>query len=489
MDPLSPLPITLPRHGSRSLLSSLHNQLRTAILDGRLKPGVRLSSTRALAAEYGVSRNTVVAAYELLVSEGYVLTRRGSGTTVAESLPRSPNRRGRVNGVHSERNLDPFWRGRPVPAHYCLPAVSRFSFQIGVPDPAGFPYETWRRLYGRVMRRLHARPAHDFEPQGLAALRDAISKHVSFSRAVACGPNDIVITAGAQQAFDLLARVLTTRGRTTVALENPGYPPLRAAFAAHGARIAPIPVDQEGLMVDRLPATARVICVTPSHQFPLGTVMSARRRAALLDFCQKRGAVIVEDDYDGEFRFVDRPLDALQTLDRAESVFYVGTFSKSLMPDLRIGYIVAPSWAVAGLVAAKQLSDGQRDTPAHSTLALLIRERHLARHVRRMQGIYGRRRTTLLDGLRSVLGGWVEVLPSQAGLHVTVTLRENRDEESVIALAKKYGVKVGALRPYFATQPTLRGLVLGYGVIDESEIIEGLVRLRRSMSMRLRVSN
>src|ERR1700683_3806112 len=309
MGPLSPLPITLPRRGSRALLSSLHNQLRLAILDGRLKPGIRLPSTRALAASLGVSRNTAVATYDLLLSEGYLSAHRGSGTTVAESPPRPPIRRGLLHRSHSERNLNPLWRRCSKPLHYYPAAAARFSFQVGVPDPASFPYDTWRRLYGRVLRQLHAKPALSFDAQGLGALREAISQHVSFSRAVACRPDDIVITAGAQRAFDLLARVLTTRDRTIVALEDPGYPPLRAAFEVQGARTASVPVDEEGLIVDQMPARARVVCVTPSHQFPLGTVMSAGRRAVLLELCQRRGMVIIEDDYDSEFRFVDRPFD------------------------------------------------------------------------------------------------------------------------------------------------------------------------------------
>jgi GntR family transcriptional regulator/MocR family aminotransferase len=481
MAPLTQLPIELPQRGSRSLLGSLHQQLRTAILDGRLQPGVRLPSTRALAAEHGVSRNTTVAAYELLLSEGYLSARRGSGTTVAESLRRPSQRGGHGDRTHSQLNLNPYWRGRGMPAYSFAAAAPRYSFQVGLPDPASFPFDTWRRLSGRVLRAMRTVPQLTFEPQGLAALREAVAQHVSFSRAVACGPDDIVITAGAQQAFDLLARVLTTPGRTTVVIENPGYPPLRAAFQAQGARIVPVPVDAEGLVVDRVPAQARVVCVTPSHQFPLGTVMSAQRRAALLTHCQQRAAVIIEDDYDGDFRFADRPLDALQTLDRTQSVFYVGTFSKCLSPDLRMGYIVAPPWATAALVAAKLVCDGQRSRMAQSTLALLIREGHLARHVRRMQRIYNRRRNLLLDALQSTCNQWLEALPSVAGLHVAARLRGGWDEESVIARARIRGVGIGALRPYYVGRPGLRGIVLGYGTIDENTIVEGLNTLRRSL--------
>lgn len=484
MEPLAQLPIAIPRRGSRSILSALHAQLRGGILDGRLKPGLRLPSTRALAVTYGISRNTAVAAYELLLSEGYVAARRGSGTTVAASLPRRQKSRGSEDRAFGELKLNRDWRGRSPPAQLYGASESRFSFQVGVPDPGSFPFDAWRRISAQVIRGMRAAPAFGFEPQGLAVLRETISQHVSFSRAVACGPDDIVVTAGAQQAFDLLARVLTTPGSTTVALEDPGYPPVRQAFAAQHARIAPVPVDAEGLVVDKLPAEARVVCVTPSHQFPLGAVMSARRRIALLDRCRQSGAVIIEDDYDGEFRFVDRPLDALQTLDRTQSVFYVGTFSKSLRPDLRLGYIVAPPWAVSALVAAKLICDGPPPTFLQAALARLIRDGHLARHVRKMQRIYGRRRELLLAGLKSECGQWLDPLPSVAGLHIAARMSADRDEEAVRSRAREGGVGVGALRPYFMGRPTLRGLVLGIGAIQEQAIAPGLAALHRAIEGR-----
>jgi len=481
MEPLFQLQIALPRRGARSLLSSLHGQLRTAILDGRLKPGVRLPSTRTLAAAHGVSRNTAIAAYDLLLSEGYILARRGSGTVVAKSLPGAANLRGAETQAGAQRRLNRYWRGRSVATVGDTGATARYVFQVGVPDLSSFPFDTWRRLSNRALRRFRARPAFRADAQGLAVLREAIAQHVSFARAVACNPEDIVVTAGAQQAFDLLARVLTTRGRSSVALENPGYPPVRAAFEAHGSRIASVPVDKDGLIVERIPARTRVVCVTPSHQFPLGAVMSVQRRTALLEFCRRRGAVIIEDDYDGEFRFVDRPLDALQTLDRAQSVFYVGTFSKILMPELRLGYIVAPPWALAALVAAKRVADGPCNALTQATLALMISEGHLARHVRRMQRIYRSRRDLLLEGLHSTFGRRLEPLPSVAGLHVTLRLEPGCEEEAVIASARNRGVLIGALRRYYAGQPALQGLVLGYGNVDERAIVEGLRGLRQSM--------
>ncbi|HWS70087.1 MAG TPA: PLP-dependent aminotransferase family protein [Steroidobacteraceae bacterium] len=481
MEPLLGLPVVLPQSGSRLLLISLHNQLRTAILDGRLKPGVRLPSTRALAEGLRIGRNTAVAAYELLLGEGYLVVRRGSGTAVAELLPSRSNPAAEAARRGLQRRLNRYWRHRTLPQRRQAGAPPRYNFQVGAPDAANFPYDIWRRLGGRIERRLRGGFPLAADAQGLPALREAIAQHVSFARAVACGPQDIVVTAGAHQAFDLLARILTTAGRTTVAIENPGYPPVREAFAAHGARIAPVPVDAEGLIVGNIPAAARVVCVTPSHQFPLGAVMSARRRTALLDACSRRRAVIIEDDYDGEFRFADRPLDALQTLDRMGSVFYVGTFSKSLLPDLRLGYVVAPPWALGALVAAKRVADGQSSAMTQATVALLIRDGHLARHIRKMQRIYRGRRDRLLEGLRAGFDRWLEVLPSVAGLHVAARLKTLR-EDSVIARGRGAGVGIGALRPYYAKTPTMGGLMFGYGNLDERSIDQGLELFRASIA-------
>lgn len=482
MDPLIALAIKLPPRSSRARRTALHHQLRAAILDGRLKPGLRLPSTRALAATYAVSRNTAVAAYDLLLSEGYLSARRGSGTSIAASLPQAV-RGGADLGGGRAHHLPAHWHRSRRKALPDAPGAPRIVFRVGSPDHKAFPYISWHRLSGHVMRRFHAGLRLALEPQGLPALREAIAQHVSFARAVACGPDDILVTAGAQQAFDLLARVLASRQRTTVALENPGYPPLRAAFAVHGARIVPVPIDDEGLVVERLPQTTNIICVTPSHQFPLGAVMSARRRTELLDFSYQRGCLVIEDDYDGEFRFADRPLDALQTLDRAGRVFYVGTFSKCLLPGIRLGYVVAPAWARAALIAAKRVADGWCNIQSQATLALLIKEGHLARHVRKMQRVYAQRRQLVLDGLSSGFARWLTPLPSLAGLHVTAKLAGPWTELSVVNRARAVGVGVSALRPFFVGRPSLRGLLFGYGDIDERAILEGLRLLQGAMPL------
>ncbi len=501
MEPLVRLPLSLPRRGSRQLLAALHAQLRAAILDGRLKSGMRLPSTRALAATYGISRNTVLAAFDLLLSEGYIVARRGSGTTVAEALshtaarklPESLARRARRlnprwrvpsrDGATSLRVADPAGRGNAAAGDDSaqVDGAGPIGFRVGIPALDLFPYDVWRRLSARALREYRRRPDSIGAPEGLAALRSAIAQHVAFARAVSCRAEDVIVTAGAQQAFDLLARILVADGRTRIALENPGYPPLRRAFEAQGARIATVPVDEYGIVVEQIPRDAVAVCVSPSHQFPLGVVMSAQRRMALLEHCTRYGTVIIEDDYDGEFRFGERPLDALQTLDAAQSVIYVGTFSKSLLPALRLGYIVAPSWARQSLVAAKAVSDGWCNTLTQATVALMIREGMLAQHVRRMQRIYARRRKLVLDGLRDELSRWLEPIPSIAGLHLAARFKVPCVEAELAAELRREAIEVTLLRRYFAGRPTERGVMLGYGAIAEQDIVAGLGRLQRAL--------
>jgi GntR family transcriptional regulator/MocR family aminotransferase len=375
--------------------------------------------------------------------------------------------------------LNAFWR-QAAPAGDALMRVPpRFDFQLGLPDTSQFPMDVWRRLSARTVRAFSRVPAAYEAPHGRAALREAIARHVSFARAVACRPEDITVTSGAQQAFDLLARILVTPNRTVVAVENPGYPPLCAAFAAAGARISATAVDAEGMIVERLPANVGVICLAPSHQFPLGAVMSAKRRAALLEFAHTRGAVVIEDDYDAEFRFSERPLDALQTLDRSESVFYVGTFSKSLFRGIRLGFVVAPSWAHRALGAAKENADRYCDVLTQEALAAFITEGHLARHVRRMRRVYGARRQILLNGLRKDFSDWLEPVPSAAGLHLAAFAANSLDVEALVEESRQRDVGIYSLRRYRTGKASRPGVVFGYGALEARAITEGLGRLLR----------
>jgi GntR family transcriptional regulator / MocR family aminotransferase len=480
MEPLFELAIRLPSAGSRDLLREVHRQLRDAILDGRLQPGARLPATRSLAGRLGISRNTMLAAYDLLLSEGYLLARPGAGTYVADTLPQS--RRGRTAKKGAPARRDPRLVPLNVPGADLAPTLqpprARDDFRVGLPDTGAFPFDIWRRLSDRALRRIAREPADYAQPQGQAALREAIARHVSFTRAVGCTADDIVVTAGAQQAFGLLARILVVPGRTVVAVEQLFYPSLREAMTAAGAKVVTVPTDVEGLCVERLPPEARVICVTPSHQFPTGVAMSPQRRAALLAFARARNAVVIEDDYDSEFRFAGRPLDALQTLDRAESVCYVGTFSKSLFPALRLGFVVAPPWARAALVRARELADWHGPVLGQEALAAFIAEGHLARHIRKMRKVYGARRAALLEALARHCAGRLEVIPSDAGLHLSAWLRTDSRDHAVVERAAAAGITLPPLSR-FALDPNApgvpNGLSFGYGLIDESQI-DGAIR-------------
>jgi GntR family transcriptional regulator/MocR family aminotransferase len=480
MEPVFSFNVSLPARGEGRRARALHEQLRAAILDGRLGAGATLPASRAAAAALGVARNTVVAAYDLLVAEGYALPRRGAKAVVADVAPRRPARPARGAGRGKEARLNPVWRQveAPAPRGADLPPT---NFRLGVPDHRHFPHETWRRLTAQTLRRW-SKQGFGYPPSaGIPELRDAIARHVAFARAVACSGEDVIVTAGAQQAFDLLARLLVTPGRTRVVVEEPGYPPVRAAFIAAGAQLVPVPVDDEGLRVELLPADAQVVSVTPSHQSPTGVALSLRRRAALLEFARTHGAVVIEDDYDGEFRFGGRPLDALQTLDRDALVFYVGTFSKSLFPALRKGFIVTPAWARDALVTVKHCADSHSDEITQAVLAAFIREGHLARHVRRMRPIYAARRTALLDGLRRELGAWLDPIPSEAGLHLAARIRAPARAAGVIAAARLHAPGAQSIAEYSLARPAAPALTFGYGVIDAEAIPPALAALRRAL--------
>jgi GntR family transcriptional regulator/MocR family aminotransferase len=469
--------LDLPPKSSRRVLQGLHKQLRGAILDGRLASGLQLPSSRALSHRLGLSRNTVVAVYDRLLSEGYIVARPGAGTFVAavrravksDAEARPPDARINVRWRTAQPLFPPPRRQQVL-----------YDFRLGAPDIAQFPFPVWRKLLNRSLREVARTYPTYRDPAGEPELREAIAKHVSFTRAVACDPENIVVTAGAQQAFDLLARVLVTPGKTVVAVENPGYPPTRVAFAKAGAIIEPISVDTEGIRVAELPAAVNIVCVTPSHQFPLGVPLSPARRAALLKFAAERDAVIIEDDYDGEFRFEGRPLDALQTLDSRDAVFHVGTFSKSLFPMLRQGFLVSPRWALPSLCAARQLIDWHGAWLDQPTLAEFIREGHLARHVRRMRKIYEVRRRVLSAALHRHCRGRPSPLPSYAGLHLSALI-EDGDPGAVVKRAAASGMVLESFGRFASAPTSQQGLTFGYGLIRHELIDEGIARVAQAL--------
>ena len=463
--------------GPRGRSTQVYQQIRAAILDGRLRAGEPLPPSRELAARLQIARNTVMVAYDRLAGEGFVTGKVGAGTFVSGQLPLP-----RAHGCHGRPPVGPlrpraFWDGRSDPPDLSADRP-RFNFRAGVPDARLFPYEAWRRLMAQELRPAAVGTGHYGDPAGHAGLRAAIARHIGISRGVHAGAADVIVTNGIQQAIDLIGRVLLDQG-ACAAVEDPGYPPPQTLLASLGARVVPVPVDEEGLVVDALPGDARMVYVSPSHQFPLGMAMSLRRRMALLAWAARQGAAIIEDDYDSEFRFADHPIEPLHSLDRDGRVIYVGSFSKIMLPTLRLGFLVTPPSLHQALRAAKFLSDWHTSLPQQAALARFIDEGKLARHVRRMRVTYQSRRQRIRDILERDFGGLLAPIPSSAGLHMSAIYQAGTAQDAVSALqcAQPAGVSLFPVSD-FAMGQAQPGLVLGYGAIPLERIDEGLQRLR-----------
>ncbi len=480
------LALALDFDGPDSLQRQIYDQIRAAILAGRLAPGSRLPSSRSLGRELACSRNTVVSAYDQLYSEGYLASTTGSGTYVSPVLPEELLGVAAVAQPAAEAPAPPparlSARGAALAALRRTPRQTEVPFLPG-PETAFFPFDVWARLLGRFWRN----PEPDHLRHGAAAgylpLRTAIAQYLKAVRGLVCRPEQVIITSGAQQAIDLVARCLLDPG-DKVWIEEPGYAGLRGPFIAAGAELVPLPVAGEGLSLSAGLASApdaRMACITPSHQYPLGTVMSLPRRLALLDWAAAAGAWILEDDYDSEYRYGGKPLSALQGLDRQGRVIYIGSFSKVLFASLRIGYLVVPDALVEPLVQARAVLDDHPSLIMQPALAAFIEEGHFAAHVRRMRTLYGERQAVLLQAAAEHLEGLLDLAPDQAGLHLVAGLapglaaRMNDREAS--ARAAKAGLAVPALSDYFIGPPTRQGLVLGYAAYGEKEIREGVCRL------------
>ena len=351
------------------------------------------------------------------------------------------------------------------------PTPVRFDFSVGVPDPALFPWQPWRRFLADAARRATHDNVGYGDPSGLERLRAAIARHINLSRAVDAGPDDVLVTSGAQQALGLIAQTLLRPG-DVVAVEEPGYPMARRVFAAHGARVIGVPVDAEGLQVSSLPPTAALVYTTPSHQFPLGMAMSPRRRADLLDWAAQHRAALVEDDYDSEYRYGQRSLDSLHSLDHDDRVVYVGTFSKSLLPGLRIGYVVAPASLRSALRKAKWLGDWHGDLITQHALAGLIDSGVYASHLRRSQRHYAARHARLTTLLSENFAATLDVVPSAAGLHVAAHLSgaSRRSARRIAQDALERGVRVFTIDEFYLGAPTRSGLAIGFGALPGPSI-------------------
>jgi len=479
------LPLQLDRESRVPLQQQLYDEVRSAILSGRLSPGARVPATRALAADAGISRNTVAGAFDQLLAEGYLEGKVGSGTYVARSLPEDLLRARRP--ASPVRKLEPAGdlsrRGRmlaaiPFSAARRGIATAR-AFRPGVPALDEFPRVLWARLAARLLRHAPDAILTYGEPAGYRPLRQAIAGYLRAARGVRCSAEQVIVTAGSQQALDLAVRLLLDPGDTAW-VEDPGYLGARGAFRAAGIRTVPIPVDHEGLNAaegeSRAPE-ARLACVTPSHQFPLGATMPLARRMMLLDWARRRRAWIVEDDYDSEFRYAGRPLPALQGLDSSGRVIYTGTFSKVLFPALRLGYMVVPKQLVDAFVSARALADRHPPGLEQALAAEFLAEGHFARHLRRMRALYAERQQALLAALRSEIGDGLEVAPAEAGMHLIGWLRNGADDSAVAQKAAEAGVLVTDLSAYSMKAQLRPGLLLGYAAFTPRQIREAARKL------------
>ncbi len=468
-----------------TLYQALYTHMREAILSGELKGGLKLPSTRALANELNISRNTVLNAYRQLLTEGYLEGRAGSGTFVANALP--------------ETLLSAPSQSRPKTAPAPKADSPRILFskhaqaQIVVAQPPSngklprpflaeapaldvFPFKLWSRLIVRQARRL---PVNNFAYQdssGYRPLREAIAAHVTVSRQVHCTPEQVMIVPGSQGGLDLAARMLINSG-DQVWMEDPGYPGARGAFLGSGARIIPVPVDEEGLIVDagiRRASKAKLVYITPSHQFPLGVTMSLHRRLALLDWAKRTNAYILEDDYDSEFRFTGRPLATLQGLDQAERVIYIGTFSKVLFPSIRIGYMILPLPLMDSFRKVRRLIDIHSPMLEQAVLADFMVEGHYIRHLRRMRTLYAERRSALLNAVKNLP---LKIDAPQAGIHCVGWLADNVGERALVKRAREYDLELTPISTFSIEPFPRKGLLLGYGGYSIQEIKSAARRL------------
>ncbi len=487
-------PIALDSSRTIPMYRQLYDWFRQAILAGQLRPGQRVPSTRALAAELKVSRIPVSSAFEQLHAEGYFETFVGAGTCVARSIPdealkpASGKMTGKILGASrlassskalrkvSRRvalmRLPPqTWSNKLVPFRVSLPALEKF------------PLRVWNQLLNRHARKSTRQLMAYGEARGYAPLREAIAEYLGAARALRCEPSQILVTTGSQQGLQLSAQVLLDANEQ-VWVEEPGYPGARQALMMAGAKLVPVPVDHEGLDVAegiRRARNARAAYITPSHQYPLGVTMTATRRMLLLQWAMRGGAWIIEDDYDSEYRLGGRPIASLQGLDTNARVIYVGTFSKVMFPALRLGYMVVPKDLVAAFSTVRDATDQFSSTLYQAVMADFIREGHFARHIRRMRVLYIERRTALVEAIHKQMGQQLEVIGAEAGMHLVALLPPGVSDVMISKRAAEMGISAMPLSSCYAKPPLRGGLILGYGGTDARQIRDGICKLVMSM--------
>jgi GntR family transcriptional regulator/MocR family aminotransferase len=475
--------VSVRRDGTVPVFHQIYLQLRKLILEGTVPAGTRLPPTRGLAERLQVARSSVVSAYEQLLAEGFAAGRPGAGTYVSADLPEAPD--------PQEGAAAPAGAGEPRSA-----PTARYAALA--PDPAQFgpaPFNTgrcsldnqtlrtWRQLSMAHLRRPGPGMLGYDHPLGTLRLRHAVAEYLRAARAVRCDAAQVLITAGAQQAMDLVLRILVEPG-TPVWIEDPAYPAMHAALRAAQARVVPVPVDAQGLVVSAGMAAApdaRMAYVTPSHQYPLGVVMSMTRRMELLAWARDAGAWIIEDDYDSEFRYAGRPLASLQGIDRGERVIYLGTLSKVIFPGLRLGYAVVPRALLEAMTAARFLADRQPPWLSEEVTADFIEQGHFAAHLRRMRARYRAARDLLAGTLQARAGDILEVTPPDQGMHLLARLKRHPDDISAARVARAEGVTVRPVSPLFIAAPAQPALMLGFTGHEPRMLRQGIDGLLRAL--------
>jgi GntR family transcriptional regulator/MocR family aminotransferase len=481
--------------------------MQQAILTGQLPPGTKLPSSRTLSGELGIARNTVLHVYDQLTTEGYVISTTGSGTYVADTRPDSAAVNARTTELASEpvglgaRVPDPnprerddlSTRGRRLIDQAGVSLKQWGAFMPGVPDVAEFPARTWSRLQAKLWKEANPDLLTYAPGGGYRPLRRALSDYLRVARSVNCTPDQIIITTGIHQSIDLAVRLLTDVGDRAW-VEEPCYWGVRSVLQSSGITLVPVPVDAEGLNPREhdLQNPPRLALVTPSHQYPLGMVMSLARRRTLLEYARNHNVWIIEDDYDSEFRYGSRPLASLQGLDDAGQVIYVGSLGKMLFPGLRIGYMIAPEHLVDTFRTgvAELYREGQLMQQA--VMTDFIMDGHLTSHVRRMRALYGERRQILIDAITARFGNELPVMGDEAGLHLVLGLPDHSNDRTVAAAAYDAGVIVRPLAAYYSDEsPARRGLLLGYACVANDKIgpaFDTLARVIEQTALRVPVS-
>ncbi|WP_420548956.1 PLP-dependent aminotransferase family protein [Curvivirga sp.] len=483
------LPIAVDKKSSEPMHRQLYDQIRELILTHRLSAGERLPSTRSLAKDMALSRNTVATAFDQLLAEGYLEGRVGAGSFVSDLLPdeirpsstehqseeTGTSRRGLSN--RGER-LAALWRGR---------SKRTPAFAPGLPAIDEFPFDVWSRLMARAWRNPPIELLAHAEPAGYRPLREAIANYLRTARAVRCEADQVIIVSGAQQGIGLAANVLLDDGDSAL-IEEPGYPGIRGALLAAGAQLIPVPVDEEGLEIDKaedLAPDAKLVCVAPSHQYPLGVTMSLARRLRLLEWASQKDGWVIEDDYDSEFRYSGRPLAALQGLDRDNRVVYIGSFSKVMFPSLRLGYIVVPEDLTDSFRMARAALDDHPSTIAQPALAKFIEDGYFTAHLRRMRKLYDSRRCTLSELLEKHLGEYVTIESAEAGMHLLIRFNEKlikmTSDMDATDRAQEKGISVTPLSAFHYLEDIndhYHGLLLGYAAVKEKDMEKAVLILK-----------